>query len=353
MGTALTFPLRDNHHEVRLVGTHLDTGIIESCKTKQYHPKLKRTISDGIQPFFHTEIAQGMANADIILLGVNSQGVHWAAEAIAPHLKPGQIVMMVTKGLESSADGEIMILPDVLYSRLPESIRDEVHYAAIGGPSIAGELAGRVDTSVMFVSRNGEILPHLQKTFETDYYHVWTSTDMIGVEVCVALKNPFALAMGLVRGLLEEKGGPDETGAVMHNYAAALFAQGLTEIAYMVELLGGTRETVYSLPGAGDLYVTAQGGRNQRMGRMLGKGMSFSDAVEEMPGETIEGVDAIVALMPALEAQMQAGKISPDAIPLLRTLHDIVTRNAAVDIDFKRFFRTLPFEPPQRKRETS
>lgn len=350
MGTALTFPLRDNQHEVRLIGTHLDEAIIESCKTERVHPKLKRTIPDGIQPFFHTEIAQGMENADIVLLGVNSQGVHWAADAIAPHLKAGQIVMMVTKGLESSPDGDIMILPDVVYTRLPESIRDVVEYAAIGGPSIAGELAGRVDTSVVFVSRNADILPFLQETFETDYYHIWTSTDMIGVEVCVALKNPFALAMGLVRGLLEDRGGPDEADAVMHNYAAALFAQGLTEIAYMVELLGGTRETVYSLPGAGDLYVTAQGGRNQRMGRMLGKGMSFSDAVEEMPGETIEGVDAIVAIMPAIEAQIAAKQIDPDAIPLLRAMHRIVTRNSAVDIDFKRFFRTLPFDPPQRQR---
>ena len=71
----------------------------------------------------------------------------------------------------------------------------------------------------------------------------------------------------------------------MHNLAAALFAQGLAETAYLVQhKLGGGIETVYSLPGAGDLYVTTQGGRNSRMGRLLGMGMPYSSAVEEMPG---------------------------------------------------------------------
>lgn len=338
MGTALTFPVADNGHEVRLVGTHLDDKIIQSCRTTRLHPRLKRPIHDKVQPYFFSEIAEAMRGADVIGLGVNSRGVHWAAEAIGPHLRPGQIMIMVTKGLESAANGELLILPDVLAARLPATIRDQAHYAAVGGPSIAGELAARRDTSVVFVSRSAGILPGLRALFATPYYHIWTSTDMIGVEVCVAMKSPYALAVGLTAGVLEAQKTADPAGARMYNYAAAIFAQGLAETARVVRLMGGGLETVFSLPGAGDLYVTTQGGRNQRMGnqrmgRLLGLGIPYSSAVEEMPGETIEGVDA-VAIGPAIEHMIAQGKLEPDALPLLRKLYRIVTRNEPVDFDF-------------------
>lgn len=345
MGSALTFPVSDNGHEVRLAGTHLDGAIIESVKARNFHPTLRRDLNPGIRPYFHTEIGEAINGADIIVLGVNSRGVHWAAEAIGPHLQPGQIVLMVTKGMESGADGELVILPDVIRANLPVAIRDQVHYAAIGGPSIAGELAARRQTSVVFTSRSSEILPRLREIFMTSYYHIWTSTDIIGVEVCVALKNPYALACGLAAGLLE-KYAPDTANAKNHNYAAAVFAQGLAETAVLVQALGGGMATVFSLPGAGDLYVTTQGGRNSRMGRLLGLGMAYSDAVEEMPGETIEGVDAVIAIMPAVEQMITAGKLSSDAMPLMRKLYQIVTRSDTTPIDFNSFFSTLPFSPP-------
>ncbi len=345
MGSALTFPAADNGNEVRLVGTHLDGAIIDSLKKDSFHPRLRRHIQDSVKVYAHTEIAEALQGADVIGLGVNSQGVHWAAEHIGPHLQPDQIIIMVTKGMESE-DGNLKILPDVLHDNLPAAIRDKVHFAAIGGPSIAGELAARRDTSVVFVSRNSEILPKLRSLFSTPYYHIWTSTDMIGVEVCVALKNPYALAVGLAAGVLEKQ-GEDVANAKMHNYAAAIFAQGLAETAILVQKLGGGLETVFSLPGAGDLYVTTQGGRNSRMGRLLGMGMPYSDAVEEMPGETIEGVDAVVAIMPAIEAMIAQGKLEANALPLLHELHRIVTRNAAVTFDFNSFFSKLPFNAPE------
>jgi len=346
MGTALTYPAADNGAQIRLVGTHLDDAIIQSCKDTRIHPRLKRPIPETVTAYFHTELGDAMHDAQIVVLGVNSRGVHWAAHAIAPHLQPGMIVLMVTKGLESADSGELHILPDVLRSLLPESIRDQITYAAVGGPSIAGELAAKRHTAVIFVSRSSEILPTLRATFATSYYHIWTSTDMIGVEVCVALKNPYALAVGLASGILERENPPDIAGAKMHNYAAAIFAQGLAETAYLVKVMGGHPETVFSLPGAGDLYVTTQGGRNSRMGRMLGLGMPFSEAVEEMPNETIEGVDAVIAIMPAIEAMTRTGIIAQDSLPLLRGLHQIVTRNHPVDFDFETFFSKLTFVQP-------
>lgn len=345
MGSALTFPAADNGHEVRLVGTHLDEQIIASCKAKRFHPRLRREIHPAVKPYSHTEIAEAMQGAEVVVLGVNSRGVLWAAQAIGPHLQPGQLVHMVTKGLESTPEGKLRILPDTLRANLPAEIRDKVYYAAIGGPSIAGELAARRDTSVVFCSRHAEVLPRLRDLFATPYYHIWTSTDIIGVEVCVALKNPYALAVGLAAGVLETY-PPDTADAKLYNYAAAIFAQGLAETALVVQALGGGLETVYSLPGAGDLYVTTQGGRNSRMGRLLGRGLAYSDAVEEMPGETIEGVDATIAIAPAVEAMIERGELPADGLPLLRTLHRILTRNAPVDFDFERFFSRLPFSPP-------
>jgi glycerol-3-phosphate dehydrogenase (NAD(P)+) len=147
--------------------------------------------------------------------------------------------------------------------------------------------------------------------------------------------------------VLEAKKEQDPAGTKMWNYAAAIFAQGLSEIAAVVTAMGGGPETVFSLPGAGDLYVTSLGGRNARMGRLLGLGMTYSSAVEEMPGETIEGVDAVLAIGPAIEKMIEQGRLAPDSMPLLRKLYRIVTRGEAVDFDFNSFFRTLPLNPPE------
>ena len=93
--------------------------IIQSCKEKHYHPKLKRTIPPGVRPYFIEEIAEAMQGAEIIVSGVNSLGVHWIAKTIGPLLRPGQMLMAVTKGLEVDAQGNLIILPDVLASELP------------------------------------------------------------------------------------------------------------------------------------------------------------------------------------------------------------------------------------------
>jgi glycerol-3-phosphate dehydrogenase (NAD(P)+) len=346
MGTALTFPASDNNHEIRLVGTHLDEEIIRNCLENGFHPKLKRPLPPNVTPLFHTQLAEAVPDAEIVVLGVNSRGVHWAAEQLAPHLRPGQITLMVTKGLEEDETGALRVLPDVFAADLPAPIRDQIYYAAIGGPSIAGELAARRHTSVVFTSRTPDILPRLQTTFSTPYYHIWTSTDLIGVEVCVALKNPYALAVGLALGLIEQENPPDIAGAKQHNFAAAIFAQGLAETAQLVQAMGGGMETVFSLPGAGDLYVTTQGGRNSRMGRLLGMGMRYADAVEEMPNETVEGVDATIAIAPSVERMIASGRLPENAMPLLRRLYKILTQNEPAEFDFNRFFGQLSFNPP-------
>ena len=143
MGSAMAWPLSDNGHEVRLVGTHLDQDIIKSCVENGFHPKLKRKLPARVQPHYLEDLARALADVDVIVSGVSSPGVHWIGRTLAPHVKPGQKILAITKGLEAAADGQLRILPDVLADELPAAVRDQLTLAAVGGPCIAGELAAR------------------------------------------------------------------------------------------------------------------------------------------------------------------------------------------------------------------
>ena len=190
----------------------------------------------------------------------------------------------------------------------------------------------------MLVGKDPAKLSALAAALRAPYYHVWTSTDLIGLEVCVALKHLYVLAVGLVIGLLERDGVADN-GAHMHNLAAAIFAQGLYETAYPLRLLGGDARSVYTLPGAGDLYVTCQGGRNSRMGRLLRLGMSYAQAKSQhMPNESVEGAMLAEAIGDTVLAMIRAGKLDACKLPLMLSVLDIVCHGAPVEIRWEAFF---------------
>lgn len=338
MGTAVAWPLSDNGHQVRLVGTHLDNEIIASCLEKGWHPRLRRQLPNNVRPYYVEQLAEALEGVNVIVSGVSSPGVRWIGRTLAPHLKPGMKIIAVTKGLEASAEGHLRILPDVLADELPPAVRGQVSLAAIGGPCIAGELAGRRQTCVYFTSRDAAALPVLRQLFKTPYYHISLSTDVVGVEVCVALKNAYTLAVGLAGGMLDRLGGPDAADAWNHNPAAALFGASAREMARLVSLLGGNPAMVTSLPGVGDQYVTCMGGRTVRLGRLLGKGMSYEEARAEMAGETLESalvVAQIARALPGLEAR---GLLGRDELPLMRCLCRVISGNAPVEVDFGRLF---------------
>jgi len=338
MGTATAYPLADNGHAVRLVGTHLDAEIIRSCKQRGYHPRLKRQLPASVRPYSVEEIAEALRGVDVIVSGVNSLGVHWIGRTIGSHLVPGQLIIAVTKGLESTADGELTILPDVLASELPAGIREKVRLAAIGGPCIAGELAGHRQSCVVFGSRDGEAAETLASLFRTSYYHIWTTTDLVGLEYCAALKNAYTLAVGLAAGFLERTGGVDAAGAHMHNLASAIFGQACTEIERMLQLVGGSRHFAYGLPGAGDMYVTCQGGRTLRLGRLLGMGHSITEARTIMAGETLESAEVVREIGKALPKLIERGRLGLEELPMLRTLVDILVHGQPVNVPVERFF---------------
>jgi glycerol-3-phosphate dehydrogenase (NAD(P)+) len=338
MGSATAWPLADNGHTVRLVGTHLDGEIIASCKARRLHPKLQRELPAAVTPFHVEELAQALDGAEIVLSGVNSSGVHWAGRTIGPHLRPGQILIAITKGLELGADGTLAILPDVLRGELPAAIRDRVPLAAIGGPCIAGELAGRRQTCVVFGCRDGGVAERLAHAFRTPYYHVWTTTDLVGLEYCAALKNAYTLGVALAFGLLEKAGGPDAAGAHMHNLAAALFGEATTEMARLLAVVGGTPAFAYGLPGAGDLYVTCVGGRTIRMGTLLGQGHPVGETREILKGLTLEGAEIVTVMGRALPGLVAQGRLGPEELPMLRALVDVVVHGRPVELLLDRFF---------------
>jgi glycerol-3-phosphate dehydrogenase (NAD(P)+) len=341
MGTATAYPLTDNGHTVRLVGTHLDGDVIKSCQERRYHPKLKRQLPDAVQPFYVEDIAQALDGVDVIVSGVNSIGAHWIGQAIGPHLRPGQLIIAVSKGLEAAENGDLLILPDVLYSELPVSVRGRVNLAAIGGPCIAGELAGRRQSCVVFGSRDRDAVERLAAIFRTSYYHVWTTTDLVGLEICAALKNGYTLGVGMAAGLLERDGGTDAAGAHMHNLAAAIFAQGCTEIERMLQTMGCQRAFAYGLPGAGDLYVTSQGGRSMRLGRLLGLGHPYTEARAIMAGETLEAAEIVRVLGNSLPKLTSRGIVAPEDFPLMRALADVVIHGHPAALPLETFFEKM------------
>jgi glycerol-3-phosphate dehydrogenase (NAD(P)+) len=338
MATALSWPLTDNGHEVRLVGTHLDRDIIDSIKETGIHPNLDLQVPEGVRAYHLEEAEEAFEGAEIAMSGVNSFGVHWAGEQFASLLKPGMMVFAVTKGMEADESGNLRILPEVLAERVPQEVREQVTWSAVIGPSIAGEVAVRHESCVVFAGREADVLEKLAETFRTDYYHVWTSTDFVGAEVCAAMKNCYAFGGGFMEGLLDKE-GKSEAKYRRYNYGAALFGQATRELGQWMELLGGNQETPNGLPGVGDMFVTTMGGRNVKAGRFAGAGVPFSEVQNErMKGVTLEGVAAIKVVGGALVKMTERGVVGAKDFPLMRHLYAVVAEDEPLNMPWETFF---------------
>ena len=233
MGSALSIPARDNGHAVRIVGTHLDRDIIEHARRTGEHLTLKRRLPEGIV-YEHIEaLDAALAGADLLLCGVSSFGVDWFGEHVLPRVPQGLPILAVTKGLLDLPDGTLRAFPQVWAERAgrPLSLN------AIGGPCTSYELADRRQSSVTFCGGNPDILRQLRDMLSTPYYHISLSTDVMGVECAVALKNAYALAVTLAVGLIEREEG--EGCTLAYNPQAALFGQSVREMGRILALTGG------------------------------------------------------------------------------------------------------------------
>ena len=337
MGTAMCWPAVDRGHAVRLVGTPLDEELIQSMRANRMHPRLMRAVPPQVETYFVEELPQAVRGADLVIGGVSSFGVDWFAETVGPYLRPDLPVLSVTKGLVDLPDGSLLTLPVVLQRSLPDGLRGRASLNAIGGPCTAHELAARRQTAVVFTGVEAGTLSGLRELLATDYYHVWTSTDLVGVEVCAALKNAYALAVGLGVGMMEAA-GPDGL-ANMYNPQAALFGQSCYEMRRLVTLLGGDPANVAWLPGAGDLYVTVFGGRTVRLGKLLGQGLTFKEARSLMAGVTLESVEITTRVARVLPRLAERGLLDLADFPLLLHLDRILNHGEPVNIPWEAFFR--------------
>ena len=330
MGTAVAWPLADNGHRVRLVGTHLDAEIIRSCLERGVHPHLRRWLPEGVQPYYLEQIEDALEGVDTVVSGVNSHGARWSARTLGPLLRPGMTVLAVTKGLECDVDGNLRILPDVFAAELPPGLAEELTIAAIAGPCLAYELAARRPSAVVFTGRDEAVLRWLRDLFACDYYHIWCSTDFDGVEACAALKNAYTIAVGATGGMLDKTGGPDELGVVMHNLTAAVFGASAWEMSTILRLMGGRPERMVGLSWAADHFVTVTGGRTYRLGRAMGRGLSYSQAREELGEPTLEGAFVVQQVARALPAWEERGLIGAEDLPLIRMICRAITEDEPV-----------------------
>lgn len=342
MGSAITVPLLDRRHDVRLVGTHLDREIIAQLRDDGVHPKLGVDLPRELRPFQIEELGEAADGADAIVLGVSSAGIAWAIEKIAPIVRAGQLLFMITKGL-AFRSGRALTLPELVREGLPLELRDSVHPAAIAGPCIAGELARRVPSVVVVAGNHADSLQRIEQLCRTDYYHLRPTTDVLGAELSAALKNAYAMGIAFATGMHEARGGTAGSVA-MHNLESAVFAQSILEMRKLVEVLGGRRSTVSGLAGVGDLDVTTNGGRTGRFGKLLGTGLRRDEAVERMQGATLECLE-ILAVMREVVAELDAhGQLRARELPLLGHMIEVALDGAEVALPLERFFRDG--EPP-------
>jgi glycerol-3-phosphate dehydrogenase (NAD(P)+) len=335
MGSALAVPLVDRGHDVRLVGTHLDEDIVRQLKQDGVHPKLKLALPREITPFAVAELEEAATDADAIALGVSSAGTAWATERIAPLVRSGQPVFMITKGLVL-ADDRLVTLPDAVKRGLPQAVQDSVHPAAIAGPCIAGELARRVPTCVVVAGRDAETNQRVADLCRGPYYHLFPTTDVEGAETSAALKNAYAMGIAFALGMHERAGGAPGSVA-MHNLESATMAQAIFEMRAIARHLGGRDDTVSGLAGVGDLDVTTNGGRTGRFGKLLGLGLRRDEAIERMEGATLECLEILSVLRHAATR----GALGPRGLarlPLLEHMTAVALDGAAVDLPLARFF---------------
>lgn len=333
MGSALAFPARENGHDVRIVGTPLDREIIEFARKNNRHLKFDRPFPEGISFFQFEEMSQAITGASFIICGVNSFGVQWFAENVLPNIPDNVPVISVTKGLINQEDGVLISYVDYWQGVLDRLDKDNA-LCAIGGPCTSYELVAHDQTLVAFCGKNAAVLEMIKQVMATDYYHIKTTSDVIGVESAVALKNGYALGIALTIGLNHIKYGNDE---LHFNSQAAVFLQASREMHKLMQMQGGTEDSYFT--GIGDLYVTVYGGRTRKIGILLGEGMGIDKALETLKGVTLESLVVATRVAQALKVKAARNEIALEDYPLLMHVDEIISAKKAVDIPWDKFTR--------------
>lgn len=223
------------------------------------------------------DMALCVEGADLIVTVAPSPATRTTAKQLSPLVKPGQVIVNLSKGLE---DGTLLRLSEVYKEEIPQAT-----VAVMSGPSHAEEVSEFMPTTNVVAADSLEVAQYIQNIFMTDFFRVYTGSDIIGTELGGALKNVIALCAGICDGV----GYGDNT-------RAALITRGLAEITRLGIKMGAKPETFSGLSGIGDLIVTCTSmhSRNHRAGILLGKGYSLKETLDEIQ-MVVEGVNTIGA----------------------------------------------------------
>ncbi len=332
MGSALAFPARENGNEVRLVGTPLDKDIITECLKTGKHPKFDRAFPDGVKYYYFEQVEQALVDTDFIIGGVSSFGVDWFLNEVLMKVNPSIPVISVTKGLINLEDGTLISYPDYWQNALKAKGIERI-ICAIGGPCTSYELVYHDQTEVAFCGTDAATLKMMKAAMTTDYYHISLTKDVIGLESAVALKNGYALAVAMTIGLCERENGID---AGLHfNSQAGAFYQATKEMRKLLQIQGATEDCENI--GIGDLYVTIYGGRTRKIGILLGRGLTYEQALNELQGVTLESLVVAKRVSDALKVKAQKGLVDLKNFPMLLHASDVIENGKNAELPWEDF----------------
>ena len=298
-GTALSLVLSDGKNNVTLWGREGEIQDIHKNQreNKTYLPGIKLPDSINIT----SDIHEALDKAELIVFSIPSQSLREVCAYVRPFIKGNPIIVNTAKGLEIKT---LSRLSQVIKEELPQHSKS---IAVLSGPSHAEEVGRKIPTTIVSASEYRNVAEYIQDVFMTPNFRVYTSPDVIGVEVAGALKNVIAVATGVSDGL----GFGDNT-------KAAIITRGLAEIARLGTKMGGESLTFAALCGVGDLVVTCTSmhSRNRRAGIEIGQGKPLEQVLKDM-GMVVEGVKTTKA---AYEIAMK----NQVAMPITTELYNIL-----------------------------
>lgn len=269
-GTALSVLLSDNGHHVTVWS--IDEKEVQMLSEKREHELKLPGVKLPQDMVITGDMEAAIRGKDFLVLAVPSPFTRTTARKMRPYVAEGQIIVDVAKGIEEAT---LMTLSAQIEEEIPQA-----DVAVLSGPSHAEEVGRRLPTTCVIGAKTRKTAEYLQSMFISKVFRVYTSPDILGIELGGSLKNVIALAAGIADGL----GYGDNT-------KAALITRGIAEIGRLGVKMGGKVESFTGLTGIGDLIVTCASvhSRNRRAGYLMGKGMSMQEAMDEVK-MVVEGV---------------------------------------------------------------
>jgi len=331
MGSAFSVPCIDNDNEVTLIGTFLENELISKIKSnKNFHPSLNINLSSKINiQNFDNLINITKKGIDIIVVAVSSVGIDWAGDEISKFYKSQTPIILLTKGLSINND-QLITLSEKLELKLKSNGHKQINISSVKGPCLASGLANKMRTDTVIANKNIKDAQKIQKIIQTKYYKCEISDDISGVEFSSAIKNLYSMLIGGSQGLSNPLAPEQIQEKFYLNTAASLIHRSISEMVELVSYYSGREETVYGLAGLGDLYVSVSGGRNSKMGKLLGKGLLYKEAKEKfMKSITVEGAQLALDIGPKLISNFDKKKF-----PLLFSILECICENKKLQIDW-------------------